>query len=236
MIRNIVRALVITACLALSANLQADVMNGGFESLFSNWTTLGPNSAVPGLDGEVPTEGNQMAYLSTGSGSLPVGVHDVVLSSFLGLGPNSIASLIPNSTEGAVLFQSFSTNSGQTGLSFDWNFMTNEFLANNQFNDVAFASVWDTAGNLVNVAILDTFSSFTGSGTLFTDHTGWVSTSFTNLNPNTSYNIVFGVFDREDGVVDSAILIDNITSIPEPGLGLLGLAIVLGGSALRRRR
>ncbi len=236
MIRNIARAIIITACLAFTANAQADLMNGGFESLFSNWTTVGPNSAVSSLDGEVPTEGGQMAYLNSGSGSLPVVVHDAVLSGFLGLPANSIGTLFANSTEGAVLFQSFTSGAGQTGMSFDWNFMTNEGLQNPTFNDVAFATVWDTSGNLIASAFLDTFSAFAGSGSAFSSHTGWVTTTFTNLNPNTAYNIVFGVFDRQDGVVDSAVLIDNIASIPEPGMGLIGLAVVLSGAAIRRRR
>jgi hypothetical protein len=173
--------------------------------------------------------------LNSGAGSLPVAVQDAVLSAFLGLGPNTISNAFTNTTEGSVLFQTFQSGSGQTGLTFDWNFMTNEFLNNATFNDVAFAMIFDGAGNLVNSAFLDTFSTFTSSGTLFTDHTGWVGQSFTNLNPNTTYSLVFGVFDREDGVVDSGLLIDNIASIPEPTVGLFGLLLVAGAAATRRR-
>jgi hypothetical protein len=210
-------------------------MNGSFEGGFSDWTSVGPNSTPSLVDGESPTDGSLMAFLSNGRGALSVGIQDFILSSSIGAPAGSIASLFPGSTEGGIAFQTFTLGAGQTAISFDWNFLTNEFTPDGTFNDFGFASIWDGTGSLVSAVSLDTFSSFPGGGSTYSSHTGWLTHTFGSLTAGGSYSLVFGVFDRGDMNINSALLVDNIAAVPEP-TGLVMIACIAGVAGVTTRR
>jgi hypothetical protein len=137
------------------------------------------------------------------------------------------------------LFQQFTLGASKDTLLFDWNFLTDEFTPDQQYNDFAFAQLF-SGSSLVASAYVDTFATFSSGGPDFASETGWQSVSFGGLTPSTNYTLVFGVFDADtvdgtDTAVISALLIDNIRAVPEPSsaalLGLCGLGLLA-----RRRR
>ncbi len=214
----------------------ADVVNGSFESLFSSWTNVGPNSAVSSLDGVTPTDGNFMAYLNNGSGSLSVGLQETILSNVLGLPASSITASYPNATEARAVVPDIYLGPNETGLQFDWRFLTNEATPSPSRNDFGFVAVWSAANTLTMTGSLDTFSTISSNGSQYAAHTNWITKNIP-LTPGNTYHLVFGVFDVGDKSIDSALMIDNIHAIPEPSSLWLG---VLGGlclaSAIRRQR
>jgi hypothetical protein len=68
--------------LLVSNRASGDVVNGSFEVGMSDWTTVGPNSAVPDgtINGFNATDGHLYAYLNTGAGAQSVLVQDFVLN------------------------------------------------------------------------------------------------------------------------------------------------------------
>jgi len=211
----------------------ADVMNGSFESGMASWSSVGPNSAVPDgtINGFNATEGTSYAYIHTGNGAQSVLVQDFVLQS-LGISAGYVAGNFPAAVEGAILFQTFTLGASHDELVFDWNFLSDEGIPSEDFNDFAFAHLFDNSMANIDSAYLDTFSTFTNfGGSEYDADTGWQSVSFGGLTAGATYTLVFGVFDSGDGVVDSALLVDNVRSVPEPSslslLALSGLAILV---------
>lgn len=222
--------------LSLENRVDANVINGSFESGMTGWATVGPNSSVPSgsINGYSATEGSNYAFLNTGPGAQSVLVQDFVLSS-IGIGPNYIANNFAGATEGSLLFQTFTLDASSNAIIFDWNLLTDEGIPSPSFNDFAFARLFDSSLNLTNSADLDTFSAFPGaSGPEFVSSTGWQTVSFGGLTGGSSYTLVFGVFDRGDRVVDSGLLIDGVRSVPEPGS--IAMLSLVGLSLLRVRR
>ncbi len=235
MYRSLNFVLVAFAAFVLSSTpLHAGFVNGSFEApSIATWAVAGPGGqATPSFDGELPTDGVKMALIETEPG-LSVAILDLISGGALGVGPGYLASAFPSATEGALLYQTVTLFPGESAISFDWNFLTNEFTPDASFNDFAIAHLF-SGGSLVDSAMVDTFGTFSGSGSLFTSHTGWSTTTFTGLAPG-GYSLLFGVFDYGDTGVSSALLVDNVRTIPEPSAVLLsGLAVGLVSS--RRRR
>jgi hypothetical protein len=224
----------VIALLLLSASAHAGIVNGSFENAsIGPWVVVGPGGQVtPSFDGVSPTDGVKMAIIDSDTGALPTFILDLVLSNGIGVGANYLASAFPNATEGSLLFQSFNLSPGESIVSFNWNFLTNE-ASRSFFNDFAFAHLI-SGGSLVDSATLDTFSFFPESGSIYGSRTGWNTVSFSGLSPG-SYSLVFGVMDAVDQLFPSALLVDNIRAIPEPSsVALLGLASI--GLIARRRR
>jgi hypothetical protein len=228
----------ITAIVLNSASVNAGILNGSFEDpSIGPWTVFGPSGQVtPSFDGVLPTDGVKMALIETRSGALPTFILDLILNNALGVGSGYLASAFPNAVEGALLYQSFTLAPGESVISFNWNFLTNEGTPSVRgFNDFAFAHLI-SGGSLVDSAIVDTFASFPDSGVIYREHTGWNTVAFSGLAPG-SYSLVFGVFDADDGndAFASALLVDSVVAVPEPSsLALLGLAF--GAFSGRRRR
>ena len=227
-----------TACsISLSAiaavqPASAQLVNGGFETgNFTGWATTGNTSIQTSAFGSGPTEGTFEALVSTAEPT----VTDFSLEAFLGLAPGSLDNLgNGNATFGSAIRQTFTGRAGDI-LTFDWNFLTNEFTdPSNSFNDFSFVSL----GLLSELA--DTrLPIFLGSPTPFNEETGFRTFSFTIPTTGT-YVLGLGVTDVGDTVVDSGLLVDNVrlTSVPEPTstLGVLAFGAFGAGSLLKRKR
>ncbi len=170
---------------------------------FTDWTVLGDTNIETTNFGVNPTDGNYQALLTSGYSS----VSNLQLEAFLGLNSGELDSLISdNATEGSAIKGEVTVEAGDT-LKFDWNFLTNEGTPT-YYNDFAFVSISD--GHLSELA--DTNSTFNFSNSGFNEETGYGSFSYQFTNSGT-FTIAVGVSDAVDGVVDSALLVDNFSIV-----------------------
>jgi hypothetical protein len=215
--------------------VSAAIINGGFENNFNNWTTTGNVSLETSSFGSGTTEGSFQALLTTDNPASYVGFAGG-LEDFLGL---SLGDLDPDpgnfvaATKGSAIQQAFTANTGDI-LSFDWNFLTDDF-----FPDYAFVVL----NGLSTLA--DTSAATNLSNTVFSNETGFQTFTYTFASAG-SYTLGIGIVDVVDTEGVSALLIDNVKLVstqppaktPEPA-SLLGL-LVLGsfgiGSRLRRKK
>ena len=183
--------------------------NGDFESGdFSDWLTIGDRTLKPtGTDADF-TQGNFQAQITSRQGSVLVGE----LESFLGLNGGSLNNLsnsFPsqgtirrNVTEGSAIAKTITVSAGDR-LTFDYNFLTNDYLP---YNDFAFSSV--SSATTERIASIQ--SDLEVSSTNFVEETGLGTFSHTFTNSGT-FTIGVGVVDVGDRIVDSALLVDNFT-------------------------
>ncbi|NEO56239.1 MAG: PEP-CTERM sorting domain-containing protein [Okeania sp. SIO3B5] len=205
------------------------IVNGSFEAGFNGWSTIGDTRIEDISFGTPPSDGNFNALMTNGFGA----VSDFAIENFLGLTPGTLDSSlnIIDATEGSAIKQTFFAKAGDI-LTFDFNFLTDEFTPDFFFNDSSFIS-------LSNLDVLaDTNSSVMFSLTSFFEETGYQSFSHT-FSESGTYTLGFGVVDAVDTVVDSGLLIDNVelTSVPEPGL-IFGLSLIgtLGATSLKGKQ
>ncbi|MEQ9670220.1 S8 family serine peptidase [Coleofasciculus sp. G2-EDA-02] len=188
-------------------------VNGGFETgSFDPWQTTGNTTIETAAFGSGPTEGTNQALLTNGGTS----VSDTQLETFLGLTSGSLDGLgNGNATVGSAIKQTVTVSAG-TQLSFDWNFLTNEATPT-FFNDFGFVSI---VSNTLNT-LANTNSSFVSSPTIFNEETGFGTFSYTFQTAGT-FTLGIGVVDVGDTVVDSGLLVDN--------LSFTGNSFPIGGS------
>ncbi|NJL81003.1 MAG: calcium-binding protein [Richelia sp. SM2_1_7] len=174
--------------------------NGGFETGdFTAWGTIGDASIQSAEFGAIPTQGDFQALLTTGFGS----VSDNTLESFLELNSGDIDGIgNGDATEGSALQKTITVEAGDV-LSFDFNFLTNEFTPT-FFNDFAFVSI--TSNTLSELA--DTNSFFELSPTVFSEETDYDNFTFKFSEAGT-YTVGIGVVDLQDTAVDSGLLVDD---------------------------
>ncbi len=235
MARGGLTGLLVLACVSVAS---ADFTNGGFEmGDFTAWSTAGLASVETAAFGTGTTQGVQQAFLDTFD---QTGSSRSDIEMFLGLGDgdlNTIADSLNTGdavVEGSALKQTITVNAGDV-LTFDWNMMTDEFLASPSFNDFSFVSIVDT---MTDISVLaDVFTgSFVASSTFFAHETGFSSFSHTFTTGGT-YTIGFGVVDVGDADYASGLIIDNVQIVPSPSaaaLAVLGMPIAV--SCFRRRR
>jgi hypothetical protein len=191
----------------VASQLQDDIAieNGSFEANFTGWATTGNATIQTSSFGVAPTDGTQQALLSSGGNT----VSDSSLEAFLGLSSGSLDGLgNGNATQGSAIRQTFTANAGEV-INFNWNFLTDEFTPT-FFNDFSFVAITPVAGA---IELADTNSSFVSAlGTGFFEQTGYQSFSFT-IPTSGTYVLGLGVVDVSDTVVDSGLLVDNVTLV-----------------------
>jgi len=252
-------SLVIAAALAvvgIPASAPAMITNGSFEQGdFTGWFRGGDRSIQDASFGVTPPDGSNQVLLTTindgvnnalepdsfsGNSAFP----ERFLEDFLELPRGTFDALSPSgdpATETSVVGQDFTAQAGSL-LRFEWNFLTDETEIDPSFDDFAAVYVEETNTNtqvslsvLVNVAA----ASFQPSATPFASETGYQTTEIqlptTGVPVNGNYTFAVAVFDVEDQLVPSALVVDNV-QLPPPvpeadtallvGLGLFGLAWV----------
>jgi hypothetical protein len=226
--KKLIAICIITLTLAVLPNIaSADVTNGGFESGdFTGWSTIGVTSIETAAYGAGPTEGSYQALVISEDGSL---VSDSTIETFLGLAAGTLDGLIAaDATAGSAIKQTITVSAGDM-LTFDWNFLTDEMVGGS-IPDFTFVSIVSgTSEILADV----TSSTFVSSDTPFSNETGFTMFPYTFPTSGT-FTLGFGVMHATDNEVDSGLLLDNVTIIPEPAtMALLGLGSLV---LLRKRR
>lgn len=203
----------------------ANLVNGGFETgNLNSWTISGSAAVQTAAFGSGPTVGTYDALISNSTATPTPS-----LEAFLGLSAGTLSNLGNGLViEGAAIRQTVSVNAGDL-LTFDWNFLTDEFTPDPVNNDFAFYTINNRAFTLA-----DTNAAFTSSNTSFGSETGF-STLTVALATAGTYTFGFGVADVGTADGNSGLLLDNVAVVPEPSstLGLFFLG--LGGIVLKRR-
>jgi hypothetical protein len=153
-------------------------------------------------------------------------VLDSDIETFLGLVVGTLDGLITEDViAGSAIKQTITVSDGDV-LTFDWNFLTNEVGEGDEedegddVQDFAFVSL---SSGYTDILADVLFSIFMPSSTTFNDETGFAAFSYTFTTGGT-FTLGFGVMHADDNEVDSGLLLDNVTIIPEPAtIGLLAL-------------
>ncbi len=254
--RHVARAVCLSLALGLGLPGLASAMitNGSFETGdLSGWSRRGDVSVVDGSFGTTPSDGGFQILLSTVNTGVNSGLEpDVSYSGFdartLNNGferwmrlPTGVINGILRAgdqpgTEGSAIRQNFTANAGEV-LQFDWNFVTDETTINPSYDDFAVVTVReDLGGNTyqdVSTSVLVNQAAALyqggGSGTPLADETGY-STFQLTLPTTANYVLSVAIFDAQDQLVPSVLLVDNTRLVaPEPDtfvllvLGLVGL-------------
>ena len=200
------------------------IRNGGFErGDLTSWSTVGSAEATnvfissgPGRVRLTPTEGFWMADVSTGG--------------------NAVGGV------GSGLKQKFKVPAGVRTLTFDFDFISEEFpeFVNTPFDD-SFRAVITTATNQITFAQVSVNQAggykeigdcgFPGGDTTC-GHTGWREGSvdlsaYAGTNTPITVELLFSAIDAGDNIYDTHVLIDNIrfsTVWIDAKFGLVALA------------
>lgn len=174
--------------------------------------------------GVQPTEGNTQLLLSTDTFVTPARN----LEAFLGLASGSLNNLGNGfATEGSALKLSLNNIEARQIVSFDWNFLTNEF-PQTVFDDFAFVSISGTGAQ----EVADTFNPLSFSRTSFFRETGYGTFEF-RFSSAGNYTLGIGVVDVGDNIVGSGLLVDNLRVFSEV-LGTAGNDSLFGQSRNER--
>ncbi|HJT80861.1 MAG TPA: PEP-CTERM sorting domain-containing protein, partial [Chthoniobacterales bacterium] len=217
----------------------------GFETGEPAVVSTGDAGKVGTFQGQAAPEGS-MQFLLTTIGSMSnedsltsqsgvFAVANSALQTFFGIG------LTGNQGSGVLI--PFTVAAGDTFLTLQYDFLTNELFQSTPRDDFAFGAIFN-ASNVLQGAVNDfasvnappaTFGLF-GAQTPFQFHTGLQTLSFSlaSLAPG-NYTLGIGIEDRLTADHASGLLIDNVQVVPEPSVFALvaaGAGLMLG---LRRR-
>ncbi len=246
-----VKAWMLAALLCGAAPAGAVTINSSFESGTSGWTIVGDVSVVDSTFGVTPTDGTSQLLMTTGGSAVrrrrterAMGLPNRTIQDlFENQIPNPGESTGSGPTEGSAIQQSFDAEVGDI-LTFDWNFLTDEFTADPAQPDIFTDFLWGylegPSSNQESVLAHvnqqpSPFDPF-GSGSTFNDETGYQTFTFTFVEAGT-YTLTLGVHDLEDRMNDSGVVFDFFRLIkgPEPNTFLLVAGGLLGLNWYARR-
>ena len=228
-----------------AVHAQAQIVNGGFESGLTGWTTHGDVSTQGNAQGNIPAGASKLFITTAGLqadefdaagtsiGPFNASGKSAVLAGVAGglesLSGNTIGSFDAFgqfAVEGSVASQTFSALAGNT-LSFVWNFGTRETGLDHAF--VVIDGVLTTLNRAVNPTAPGSAND------LFQTSYQSFSSSFTRSG---SHTITFGVVDLTDTAVRSSLSIDQvqISAVPEADVRLMMLAGLGSLAWLMKRR
>lgn len=221
---------------------QADFVNGGFEAAttLTNWNVHGSAQIVTASFGKTPPAGVRQAYLDNDQQNGAVDV--AVLEAALLLPAGELSGGTLAATSGSAISQTVTATANQ-GVQFSWDFLTAEDPTLSPSNDFSFAVVRNTTTNVATVTVLGDYAHanipLPFNGTLpspstddYLSETGYGQTTLAFGGAGT-YEVSFGVANRVNKTVASALLVDKVAVVPEPGSASL---LTLAGFALAIRR
>lgn len=217
----------------------------GFEPGDQAVTSTGDAGPLGSFQGQAAPEGSNQYLVTTinsadGDGLSPVSGTNAVSNSALQTFFNGIS--LAGGFQGSGLLIPFTVMAGETTLTFQYDFLTNERDQNGRA-DFGFAAIFNgsntlqgTVNRFVTYSSLMTLSLF-GSQSPFIRHTG-LQTATLNISGLAPGNYTLGVGVDDSAAVDGAsgLLLDNFQVIPEPSVTALavgGIVFLLVG--LRRR-
>lgn len=225
-IKKMLLAIGFIGAVGTTASASAGVINGSFETNLSGWTTFGTVSTTQAT----ATKGLSSALITAVNGG-PINATN--LENFAGVTDaalKAVKSGHTNFTTGSALKQTFSATAGEK-FSFNYRTLTNESIT----------SPWDFTFVVVDgvaLALGDTnINSGFGNGVAGYSHANDWKTFTETFTTTGNHTLVFGALQAGDTSVATALLVDNVTTVPEPttvallGLGLLGVAASRGKSA-----
>jgi len=236
----------VLACVFI-ANTGSARLIQGFESGDPSLTGSAGDAAIRGaLEGEAAPQGTQQ-YLITSligtadqDGATDLSGTPAVSASALQTFFNGL-SVAGTGFRGSGVLIPFTVVAGDTTLSFQYDFLTNQDL--NPKNDFAFEAIFNSSNGVVQggtkfAQVTGTSFSLFGTGSPFIFHTGYqtFSIDISGLAPGT-YNLGIGLEALAGGTNqhDSGLLIDNVTAVPEPttvAFSIAGASLLV---ALRKR-
>ena len=232
-------------CIVVAQTSEARKIQG-FEAGDPAFTKSGDAGNQGTYQGAAPPEGSFQFLITTigtagnEDGAIPQsGTGSVSFSTLNAFFFNTTVS----NEDGSGILIPFSVLAGDTTLSFQYDFLSNEPFQSTPRNDFAFAALFDPTNTLVgsvNHFATEATSSFSlfGAQSPFIFHTGLqtFSLSLVGLAPG-AYTFGIGVADATNIDHASGLLIDNVqvAGVPEPstvGLGIAGAVLMV---ALRSR-
>ena len=252
--------LVAAVLLGLASAAQGQIVNPSFEdsggSFGPAWNTTGNASiesvgtlfeGASGPTWKTATNGTWAAMLQTTNASTGQSSSNVVnagaLETYLGQAPGYLTG--DGYVNGSAMKQTFTALAGTT-LSFDYNFLTNELSNGNQ--DAGYAYLFNSSGLVARIQLGSPSVAVNSTDPLnaigFGTETGYTTASFgpADFAAAGTYAVAFAVYNKTNGLNDSAITVDNISvtpsAIPLPAgvwAGLIGMALSLV-VGLRMRR
>ena len=237
-------ALALTVTVGLTGLAHANRVQG-FESGDPAVSSIGDAGKQGTYESQAPPEGT-MQFLITTIGTLSNEDNVSPQSGAPAVGNTALETFFHGLTlggfEGSGVLIPFTVSAGDTTLTFQYDFLSNENFQTVPRFDFAFAAVFD-ANNLL-VLSPDTFAAV-GTSTMgtfnpdqapFQFHTGLTTLALPlgNLAPG-NYALAIGVEDAGTADHASGVLIDNVQLVPEPSafaLAIAGAALLIG---IRRR-
>jgi hypothetical protein len=217
----------------------AMILNPGFDSGLTGWSTIGDFSVETGTYGPA---GDPKLVLSTTPGTLTaLGTGAVVADpdviGLLGITAATLTGVEPAASfEGSAVTQQFTTVNAVTDIAFEYQLFSEETNWNPPFADFVLFHVRNLAGTFSSTVVVtdvlteDNAANFSASATQFQSETSVRSITMP-LNGADTYIFGVAVFDVTDGEYDTAVALDNFALIPEPRgvllltVGLLGLTL-----------
>ena len=210
----------------------------GFESGDPAVTSTGDGSIQGTFQGEVAPQGTHQFLITTiragdGDSNTPASVsgtnavNNMTLEGFF----NGL-SLI--GTEGSGVLIPFTVLAGDTNLTLQYDFLTNEDVSSTHHNDFAFDAIFNSSNAVVSsstFAQVNTANAQTlfGGGSPFIFHTGFqtLALNISSLAPG-NYTLGIGVEDMTTSDGNSGVLLDNVQIVPEPS----SIAFCIAGATL----